>query len=50
MTNDVDDEGLRNGRAPTVLTRIERIGIFEHQWTVPDTSAAVSATLHRLTS
>jgi len=23
MTNDVDDEGLRNGRAPTVLTRIE---------------------------
>jgi hypothetical protein len=30
MTNDVDDEGLRNGRAPTVLTRIERIGIFGH--------------------
>jgi hypothetical protein len=31
--------------SPIVLNGMERIGIFEHQWTVPDTSAAVSATL-----
>src|SRR6516162_7287975 len=43
-------ENRRLGHPPVVLNRIERIGIFEHQWTVPDTSAAVSATLHRLTS
>jgi hypothetical protein len=47
---DVDgeiQEHRRLGHPPIVLNRIERIGIFEDQWTVPDTSAAVSATLHR---
>ena len=32
MTNDVGDEGLRNGRDSDRAEQDQRIGIFGHQW------------------